>query len=207
MSEGFLIGPKIEDTLETAMDFPAGGAVPPKQYALVSYIPDPLGAFLDQLRLELVPECSPHAHVTILPPRPIQGGEAEATGDVLQHGEHFANFKVELGDVEIFPVSKVVFIGIRRGEEELREMYRALNRGTLSFREPYPYHPHITLAQNFEVEELERISDLAKERWAEYPGKRNFTVDSLDFVKNLYGNKWIDLANVRLKNVPAGVTI
>ena len=38
------------------------------QFALVSYIADPLAGFLDDLRVELTPDCNPHAHVTILPP-------------------------------------------------------------------------------------------------------------------------------------------
>ncbi len=40
-------------------------------FALVIYIPDPLGRFLDDLRKELVPGCNPHAHVSVLPPRPL----------------------------------------------------------------------------------------------------------------------------------------
>ena len=40
-------------------------------YALVIYIPDPLGRFLDHLRRELVPAYKPHAHVSVLPPRPL----------------------------------------------------------------------------------------------------------------------------------------
>ena len=40
-------------------------------FALVIYIPDPLGRFLDDLRRELVPGCNPHAHVSVLPPRPL----------------------------------------------------------------------------------------------------------------------------------------
>jgi hypothetical protein len=42
-------------------------------FALVIYIPNPLGRFLDDLRLALVPDCNPHAHVSVLPPRPIAG--------------------------------------------------------------------------------------------------------------------------------------
>ena len=37
-------------------------------FALVVYIPDPLGRFLDDLRRELVPHYNPHAHVSVLPP-------------------------------------------------------------------------------------------------------------------------------------------
>ncbi len=40
-------------------------------FALVIYIPDPLGRFLDDLRTALVPGCNPHAHVSVLPPRPL----------------------------------------------------------------------------------------------------------------------------------------
>ena len=47
-------------------------------YALVSYIPDPLRRFLDDLRRELVPGCVPAAHVTVLPPRPLSGTVEEA---------------------------------------------------------------------------------------------------------------------------------
>ena len=40
-------------------------------FALVVYIPGPLGVFLDELRRELVPHYNPHAHVSVLPPRPL----------------------------------------------------------------------------------------------------------------------------------------
>ena len=44
------------------------------QFALVIYIPDPLGRFLDDLRRELAPDCVPHAHVSVLPPQADFGG-------------------------------------------------------------------------------------------------------------------------------------
>jgi 2'-5' RNA ligase len=179
----------------------------PNQYALVGYIPNPLGSFLDHFRLELVPGCSPHAHVTVLPPRPIRASETEGAEELLIHAAEFSDFEVELGDVEVFPISKVVFIGLRRGEAELREMYRALNRGAMAFQEPFPYHPHVTLAQKFAVEDLDRIYALATRRWDEYRYDRHFTVDSLDFVKNLYGNHWMDLATVHLNKVHSGLAI
>jgi 2'-5' RNA ligase len=175
-----------------------GAETPAKQFALVSYIPDPLGNFLDQLRIELVPSCSPNAHITVLPPRPIRSSEAQAAEELLAIAEEFSDFEVELGGVEVFPVSKVVFVGLKRGEAELREMYRQLNRGAVAFREPFPYHPHVTLAQKFPVEDLDRLYSLAARRWDEYHYTRKFSVGCLDFVKNLYGNKWIDLASVHL---------
>lgn len=168
------------------------------QFALVSYIPDPLGAFLDELRLELVPGCSPHAHVTILPPRPVDCDPDRAARQLRELAAQFRDFEVELGEVEIFPVSKVIFISLWRGERELRAMYRTLNQGTVAFREPFPYHPHTTLAQNFPPEQVDRLMRLAEKRWAEYKGPRSFRVHSLDFVKNIYGNCWTDLASIEL---------
>src|SRR5271157_1965000 len=40
-------------------------------FALVIYVPEPLGRFLDDLRRELSPASNPHAHVSVLPPRPL----------------------------------------------------------------------------------------------------------------------------------------
>jgi len=169
-----------------------------KPFALVSYIPDPLGTFLDDLRLELVPDCSPHAHVTVLPPRPIQGCADEAAEQLRDLSQRFPEFQVELGDVEMFPQSKVIYIGLRRGELELHRMYRALNQGAVSFSEPYPYHPHITLVQNVMPERVPSMFEIAKQRWAEYTGPRTFVVHILDFVKNLQGSCWKDLASIEL---------
>jgi len=169
-----------------------------KQFALVSYIPHPLGAFLDDLRLELVPNCSPHAHVTVLPPRPIQSCADDAADEIRRIAHRFANFEVELGAVEMFPESKVIYIGIQRGEPELRRMYQALNQGPVSYREPYPYHPHITVVQNVEPERVPPMFDRAVARWAEYSGPRAFPVHTLDFVKNLQGSCWRDLASIEL---------
>jgi 2'-5' RNA ligase len=174
------------------------------QFALVSYIPDPLGNFLDRLRLDLVPGCSPHAHVTVLPPRPISADESQAADELMEMAENFSGFDIELGRVEIFPVSKVIYIGIARGEPELKEMYRALNRGAVSYREPFPYHPHVTLAQNFAIASLEEMAAAATRTWDNYRNSRTFPVNSLDFVKNLQGNCWTDLANIQLRGVPVG---
>jgi 2'-5' RNA ligase len=181
-----------------------GASQPRNQYALVSYIPGPLGVFLDQLRLDLVPGCSPHAHVTVLPPRPIESSEEQAAEEMFERTDGFSDFEVELGDVEVFPVSKVIYIGLRRGEPELRRMYRTLNRGAVFYREPFPYHPHVTLAQNFPIEEVDRIYEAAREQWAEYRQTRRFSVDSLEFVKNTFGSCWADLAKISLKKVPVG---
>ncbi len=215
MSERILIGPgestkshigcwHDDAILKPSMGSSNGVAEFANQFALVSYIPDPLGDFLDRLRLELVPGCSPHAHVTVLPPRPIAADEREAAHELLELAEGFSGFDIELGNVEIFPVSKVVYIGIARGERELRELYRSLNSGAVAFREPFPYHPHVTLAQKFPLSDLDYVASTANRRWDEYRGSRTFTVNSLAFVKNLQGNCWADLASIHLRAMAVG---
>jgi 2'-5' RNA ligase len=173
------------------------------QFALVSYIPGALGVFLDELRLELVPECRPHAHVTILPPRPVSGDPNLAIQELRSRIGDFEAFDVRLGEIEKFPVSDVIYLGVRDGERQLRAMYEALNRGALAFEEPFPYHPHITLAQNIEREDVDRLFALACRRWREYMGSRSFRVDTLTFVQNTSRNQWLDLAKIPLA-VPVG---
>jgi hypothetical protein len=44
----------------------------------------------------------------------------------------------------------------------------------------------------------------AGHRWDSYRQSRKFPVNSLDFVKNLQGNCWTDLANIQLRGVTVG---
>ena len=167
------------------------------QFALVIYIPDPLARFLDELRLELVAGCRPRAHVTVLPPRPLHDVEA-ALKTVRSMSLEFPPFDIELGDVEVFPRTNVIYIGLRRGEGEMRAMHRAMNTGPLAFDEPYAYHPHITLAQEFDAAETARLDTLARTRWQEYDGPRAFRADTVEFVQNTVGKCWLDLADFDL---------
>jgi 2'-5' RNA ligase len=171
-------------------------------FALVVYIPDPLARFLDDLREELVPSCLPCAHVTMLPPRPVSGD----LGGAIEHARTlvsgFAPFDIVPGDVEIFPRTDVIYIGIRQGEPELREVYRALNRGPLSFQEPFPYHPHITLAQGMPPDRVKPLYELACRRWAGFPHSRRIRAELACFVQSTIDCTWVDLAEFKLIGVP-----
>ena len=175
------------------------------QYALVSYIPDPLGQFLDLLRLRLAPGCRPHAHVTILPPRPLRGPVECAESELRQGSGKFHPFEVKLGGVEMFQASEVIYIEVEQGERELRQMYAQLNHGAVEFVEPYRFHPHITLAQNLPHDQVEETFKQARQYWSEWKGKVAFPVEELAFVQNTRENVWLDLMHVRLTAEPAGV--
>ncbi len=185
---------------------PCGDGQPGEQtlghFALVSYIPDPLARFLDDLRLELTPGCSPRAHVTILPPRPLHSDLKETIRQIVEGSRNIPPFRVETGEIQVFKESHVVYLGIAKGVSELREFYRLLNRGPLEYLENFPYHPHITIAQNIPPDQAPRLAAAAREKWAAYCGPRGFVVSSLSFVQHVAPGIWTDVATV-----PVGVEV
>jgi 2'-5' RNA ligase len=167
-------------------------------FALVIYIAEPLGGFLDDLRRELVPHYNPHAHVSVLPPRPLPIDWREASAQARSLTESWMPFDVELREIEIFPVTNVVYVQVGGGAPELERMHRAMNTGPLGFKEPFPYHPHVTLAQEIPLPHVTEVHELARKRWREFRGSRTFRAERTTFVQNTLGNCWIDLAEYSL---------
>ena len=167
-------------------------------FALVSYIPEPLAGFLDRLRQELVPNCFLRAHVTLLPPRPLSSPPEDAWKLITQLAPQFAPFDLALSDVEVFPISDVIYISIREGSQELKRTHDAMNVDALYFQEPFPYHPHVTLAQELKTDELDELVRVARARWAEFRHGKSFRVEQVVFVQNTRRNEWVDLGECRL---------
>jgi 2'-5' RNA ligase len=167
-------------------------------FALVIYIPGPLGCFLDDLRRELVPHYNPHAHVSVLPPRPLAVTWQAASDQARALVEGWVPFDLELTDLQVFPVTEVTFLEVGAGSSDLRRMHAAMNAGALEFQEPFAYHPHITLAQEVPHEDVPAMHELARHRWAEYPGSRTFRVERAVFVQNTKRDCWVDLAEYSL---------
>jgi 2'-5' RNA ligase len=176
--------------------------IPPEErlnvFALVIYIPGPLGQFLDDLRRKLVPGCNPHAHVSLLPPRPLAVDWPVASEKVRTVLNGSNPFEVELTEIEMFPVTNVIYVQVGRGAGELRQVHQAMNAGPLEFQEPFSYHPHITLAQELPLQNVEATNELAHRLWREYDGPRTFAAEHAAFVQNSLGNCWIDLAEYAL---------
>jgi hypothetical protein len=95
------------------------GHVPPEEwlnvFALVTYIPAPLGEFLDELRRELVPHDDPRAHVSLLPPRPLAGDGARPGPKCAIRSTRRAAFDVELTGIRTFPVTDVIYLEVGAG--------------------------------------------------------------------------------------------
>lgn len=167
-------------------------------FALVSYFSGPLSDYLTRLRRELVPNCEAKAHLTVLPPRPIQGSKENAVRGLSQGLQEFGPVHVELGDVEMFAESRVVYIAVNAGHVELERMHDALNTAAVAFEEPFPYHPHITLAQDIPAESLLSVLQHARDVWNRWPHSRSFLVEDLTIVQNSVDNRWFDVEEVRL---------
>jgi 2'-5' RNA ligase len=167
-------------------------------FALVTYIPEPLGGFLDRLRQELVPNCFLRAHATILPPRPVSSSPEAAWEAIRSLAPRFAPFEIQLSDVRMFPVSDVIYVDIAAGCEELFRMHDAMNVDGLRFQEPFPYYPHVTLAQDLKPDEVDELTAVARARWAEYQFSKSFRVEKVVFVQNTRRNEWVDLGECNL---------
>src|SRR5438046_6858195 len=139
----------------------------PLRYALVAYLRNPVGEFVERLRRQLHPEL-PHlaAHLTVLPPRVLQGSELsarEALEDVCSQVEPF---EVTLGDVETFcPLTPTVFIRVAHGAYRMRELHDRLNAGALASREEWPYMPHLTVVKMSVEAQAREAYRGASERW------------------------------------------
>ncbi len=167
-------------------------------FAVVCYLPDPLGAFLNRLRRELVPGCTARAHLTVLSPRSLEVDPARAAAFLHDRLRMFRPFRVGIAEAELFESTSVAYLGISGGSPQLTTLHDTLNREALAFDEPFPFHPHITLAQNFDPQRVPEVMRLARERWGEYRGPRTFELEVLTFVQNTLANEWFDLEHLPL---------
>ena len=171
----------------------------PSRYALISYVRNPVGEFVENLRRELHPT-TPHmaAHLTVLPPRELHGSESRAVEFLEEACSRMVPFDVELGDVETFlPTTSTVFIQVARFAYRMRELHDQLCAGGLGCAESWPYIPHLTILKTDQNEQAEQAIAIARRRWSEYSGPRRIHVGELMFVREA-GEEWHDVASVEL---------
>lgn len=186
------------DRIITRMIGCNGEETPVNSFALVSYLPQPLAGFLDDLRGELVRECEAKSHITILPPRPLLCPSDEAWREFMETLQDYQPFQVRLGEIQVFPVTQVIYLSVTEGFHELIRMHASLNRGHGAYCEPFEFHPHLTLAQDLDPDRVSAAADLATRRWREFSKSRAYIVDRLTFVQNTLENRWTDLSSVPL---------
>ena len=182
-----------------SMESSSGEDSGPSLFAVVCYVPEKLGDFLNTLRCELVPACSLLSHITLLPPRTLSAPVPDLVESVGKGLGGVAPFDLELGAVEKFPVTDVVYISVAQGRSHLETIHKTLDSGPLESPEPYPFHPHITLAQEIADGKVESTFAEAQSRWNEWRGTRSFAVDRATLVQNRNGSGWVTIAEYDLR--------
>jgi 2'-5' RNA ligase len=170
------------------------------RYALVAYVRNAVGEFVENLRQELHPDL-PHlpAHLTVLPPRQLQGGELSALETLEEVCDRAERFEVTLGDVETFvPVTATVFIRVAHASYRMRELHDQLNTGVFVAEEEWPYMPHLTIVKLSTQELAQKAYIVARDRWAQFVGSRSVPISELTFVREDEQNCWVDLAGIPL---------
>jgi 2'-5' RNA ligase len=170
------------------------------RYALVAYVRNSVGEFVEQLRRQLHPEL-PHlaAHLTVLPPRTLQGTELSAREKLDDVCSQIEPFTVTLGEVETFvPLTPTVFIRVDHAAYRMRELHDRLNSNSLGAQEDWPYMPHLTIVKMSAEAQAQKAYQVACERWRNFKGNRDIQVNELTFVREEEQNCWVDLAGVPL---------
>jgi 2'-5' RNA ligase len=170
------------------------------RYALVAYVTTPVGEFVENLRRELHPDLPLlAAHLTILPPRPLQGTEASALETLARVCGRAEPFEINLGAVETFiPKTPTVYIRVEHAAARMHELHDLLNTQALAFHEEWPYIPHLTIVKMAAEAPAQQAFEISCQRWAHYSGTRRILLDRLTFVREESANCWVDLAPVPL---------
>ena len=184
------------------------------RYALVAYLKGPAGGFVENVRREVHPDL-PHlaAHLTILPPRPLQGSESDALHVLEQICGDEEPFEVTLGNVETFiPVTPTVYIRVDGAAARMSSLHDKLNTEALAYREEWPYIPHLTIVKMGAEQPAQSAFQLARSHWLQFTGSRRILLERLTFVREEVRedgpNCWVDLAPVLLGRtlVPGSVS-
>jgi 2'-5' RNA ligase len=170
-------------------------------YAVVSYVTGELGKFVDELRSQVAPaQAHLHAHLTILPPRPLLGSEQQAARTLARLCQGVKPVPVSFGQVCLFvPITPTVYIRIENGAAAICAMYAALNTAEFQTYEALPYLPHLTVAALSSDADAVRTAETVRRCWAEYNGPRFAMVSEITFaVDRELNNHWEDLATYAL---------
>jgi 2'-5' RNA ligase len=147
--------------------------------ALVSYIPDPLGSFLQTLRESLPGRDRSPAHITLLPPRrltvPLETASS-LIGTIVRQRPPFA---VELSKVRLFPETNFLYLDLTEGDSLIHHLHTALNQSDLADREEFEFRPHLTLGGPISPAYLASVQSQAELAWSSVPCLPRFTVQEV----------------------------
>lgn len=117
-------------------------------------VPDPHGRRLQEYRVALgddVARLIP-THITLLPPYEVSDDDLPGIVDHLRRTASITlPFRLHLRGTSTFrPVSPVVFIGVVEGISQCEQLTARVRTGPLAAELRFPYHPHVTVAQDLD---------------------------------------------------------
>jgi 2'-5' RNA ligase len=129
-------------------------------------VPEPWASFLRRARAAYGDPQADHVppHVTLIPPTCVDASTLAAVTDFVRSAcRPQPAFPMALKGTATFrPVSAVVHVQVIQGRAECEELERALRAGPLAQELTFPYHPHVTIAQDVPDADLDRaLGDLA----------------------------------------------
>lgn len=126
-------------------------------------IPQPHATVLRKWRREIGDPAADliFPHITLLPPTPVPGGSMDSVEQHLGAAASASEpFDMHLSGTGTFrPTSPVVFVQVSRGVANCEALERAVRRGPLDRDLAFPYHPHVTVAQELDEPALDRAYD------------------------------------------------
>jgi 2'-5' RNA ligase len=155
-------------------DLPESGS-----FALVAYIPSPLGDFLQSLRHRLPGEEKPQAHITVLPPRPLKAPLDAAATLAKRILRGFRPFPVILSNVKVFSETNILYLEIAKGNDKLHQLHDALNTGVLAHEENFEFLPHLTISGPVLADHLAKVKKSAAQAWKKHEGNKGFEVNQV----------------------------
>jgi 2'-5' RNA ligase len=167
---------------------PASSADDVVTIGVVVDVPEPFGQELRSRRAEFgdpLARAIP-THITLLPPTDVAPGIGGLVSDHLAAvAAATAPFLVRLRGTGSFrPVSPVVFVRLDEGAEGCDTLQRMIRTGPLSRELSFPFHPHVTVAQNLD----ETALDLALATLADYQAE--FMVTGLGLYEHGRDGVW-----------------
>ncbi len=165
-------------------------------------IPEPHATVLSKWRRQVGDPAADlvYPHVTLLPPTPVPVTRMD---EVEQHlaeaAAHHSPFVMHLAGTGTFrPTSPVVFIHVATGVSDCELLERAIRRGPLERDLDFPYHPHVTVAQDIPDAAL----DEAYEGLAGFVAR--FPVERFALFSRAPGGSWTWRTEFELAGSPGG---
>lgn len=151
-------------------------------------VPEPWASRLQEVRIQAGEERARHitTHITLLPPTQVTMSQARALEEHLAHiAATHSPFDVVLrGSGTFRPLSPVVYVQVARGVASCEMLEGAIREGPLNPTRTFPYHPHVTVAQEVPQENLDQVF----EQMADFSCR--FTASTLHSYVHEQGRGW-----------------